>query len=425
MENNFEIIIVGAGAAGLMAAMQLTAMGKKVLVLEARNRIGGRIHTIQSRGLFLEAGAEFIHGDLPLTLDLLKQGKIKYYKTKGTMRRSKKGKWIDDEFIENWDGLLDQMGKLKTDLPFADFLQKYFVGDQNKELRYSATRYAEGFDLADINKAGTKELFKEWNNEDHDQYRIKKGYGELMDYLYKKCMHAGCVILTGKTVTKIKWGKNEVKIFTQHEEIYTAKKVLTTIPVSLLQHEESEGSIQFDPAINDTVQAFQQIGFGSAIKFLLHFKKEFWQNEKKNISMFLSDQQIPVWWTQLPEKNKVLTGWLGGPGAEKLSAGTDDEILQSALKSLSVVFDIGVKDLSKQLISVHIFKWQKEKFSNGAYAYPLVKSKDAIKKLKKPIKETLFFAGEALYTGNAPGTVEAALVSGKEIASKILNSLKK
>lgn len=425
MKNNFEIIIIGAGAAGLMAAAELSNAGKKVLILEARTRIGGRIHTIKSDGLFLETGAEFIHGDLPLTIDLLKEGKIKYKKTIGKMRRSKKGKWVDDEPAENWNELFRQAEKLKTDLTLADFLQKNFSGKKNKELRFSVTRYAEGFDLADINKASTKELFKEWNNEDHHQYRIKKGYAELMKYLQKKSVDNGCILLKEKTVTKIEWKKNEVKIFTNQHENFTAKKVLITIPVPLMQDEKLEGLIKFDPAIGESAQAFQQIGFGSVLKILLHFKKAFWQNKKKNVSFILSDQQIPTWWSQLPEKNKILTGWLGGPDAEKLSSLNDDEILQIALKSLSEIFNVSVKDLHTQIISSHIFKWHKEKFSNGAYSYPLPKIISAIKKLNKPIEETIFFAGEALYTGNAPGTVEAALETGKKTASKILKSFKK
>ena len=224
MENNFEIIIIGAGASGLMAAKTLSAEGKKVLILEARNRIGGRIHTIKKDKLFLESGAEFVHGDLPVTLGLLKEANIKYIKTAGKMYRSRKGKWIDEEPVDNWDDLLSQMKKLKTDLPFADFLQKYFGDDMHKEMRYSATRYAEGFDLADINKASTKELFKEWNNEDHHQYRIKNGYHLLMEYLLKKCMDAGCIISTDNQVKKIEWKKNEVKIFTKKIKSMFRKK---------------------------------------------------------------------------------------------------------------------------------------------------------------------------------------------------------
>ncbi len=425
MENNYEVIIVGAGASGLIAAYEIAAAGKKVLILEARNRIGGRAHTIKSGELFLEAGAEFVHGDLPVTLGLLDEAKIKYHKIKGKMRRSENGRWVDDEFIENWDELIEKMGNLKNDLPFAVFLEKYFSGDNNSELRSSATRYAQGFDLVDTNKASTKELYKEWRNEDENQYRIKKGYAELMNYLYKKIVKRGGVILTDKMVKEVEWKKNKVNILSNTNEKFTAKKLLITIPVSLMQNKNLNGSINCKPAINETVNTFQQIGFGAVIKILLEFKEAFWQNKKRNISMILSEQKIPTWWAQLPEKNNLLTGWLGGPNAEEYSELNDNEILHIALKSLSVIFNLSIENLQEQLNAAYIFKWHTEPFSNGAYTYPMPGSKEARKKLNEPVDDTLFFAGEGLYNGNAPGTVEAALISGKKTASKILNSLKK
>jgi len=104
-----DVLIIGAGAAGLMAAYRLSASGKKVIVLEARNHTGGRIHTISHESFFkhAELGAEFIHGDLPVTLNLLKEADIKYSPAGGEMVRYEKGQFLGDGgFIENWDLLL-------------------------------------------------------------------------------------------------------------------------------------------------------------------------------------------------------------------------------------------------------------------------------------------------------------------------------
>src|SRR6478672_12122470 len=94
-----DILIIGAGASGLMAAKELSAKGKKVIIIEARNRPGGRINTISEKyfSLPIEAGAEFIHGNLPLTLQLLKENNIPYAKMAGSMLRKKEGKWQDTE----------------------------------------------------------------------------------------------------------------------------------------------------------------------------------------------------------------------------------------------------------------------------------------------------------------------------------------
>ncbi len=84
---DIDILIIGAGAAGLMAAYTLSNAGKKVAILEARNRAGGRIHTLENASFFkhAELGAEFVHGNLPITLRLLKKAGIRYYPAWGEM----------------------------------------------------------------------------------------------------------------------------------------------------------------------------------------------------------------------------------------------------------------------------------------------------------------------------------------------------
>src|ERR1700676_840803 len=98
--NNTDILIIGAGAAGLMAASTLAKAGKKVIVLEARDRCGGRIHTLNHQSFFknAELGAEFVHGDLPVTLDLLKQAGIPYYSANAEMWRYKNGHFDNEGF---------------------------------------------------------------------------------------------------------------------------------------------------------------------------------------------------------------------------------------------------------------------------------------------------------------------------------------
>ena len=189
MNGDYDVIIIGAGAAGLMAASELSDAGKRVLVAEARRRIGGRIHTIQNRQTLIEAGAEFVHGELPLTLALLKEGGIGYHPISGEMQQIKNGRPVEEEHaVQGWDRLMQEMEKLKKDIVFSDFLQLHFKGEEFKELRNSATGFAQGFDLADISKASTMELYEEWKNEDHEQYRIDGGYIKLIEYLSEKCI---------------------------------------------------------------------------------------------------------------------------------------------------------------------------------------------------------------------------------------------
>src|SRR5687767_6233678 len=104
-----SLLIVGAGASGLMAAAELI-QDYQVSVLEASDRPGGRILSIREDGIVVEVGAEFVHGNLPLTLNLLKEAGIQTVKVEGEMYRSRKGKFLEvEEMTEGWEGLLEKM----------------------------------------------------------------------------------------------------------------------------------------------------------------------------------------------------------------------------------------------------------------------------------------------------------------------------
>jgi monoamine oxidase len=413
-----DILIVGAGASGLMAAKELSAKGKKVIIIEARNRAGGRINTLPARRFSqpTEAGAEFIHGKLTLTMQLLKENNIPYTKVAGSMLRQKEGKWQNtEEEIEGWDEMTEQMNKLDEDMTLTAYLNTFFSGEKYARLRQSAIQYAQGFDVADENNASVLAFRKEWEYEEVEQYRIPGGYMELIDALTSICLNQHCEIHFSEVVNKIVWDKNKVEVTTEGDSRFSAEKIMITIPISILQQ---EGSIAFEPTISDKVNAAKQIGFGGVIKVLIGFEKAFWQDIQKDALFIFSEEQIPTWWTQYPAKNNLLTGWLGGPKVLQLQNASPEEILNTALHSLQNIFNIQLPSVT----AWHVANWQKEPYSLGAYSYNTIHSKKAKAILKEPVANTIYFAGEATYTGDAQGTVEAALVSGKEAAEQILSS---
>lgn len=432
-----DILIIGAGAAGLMAAYRLSASGKKVIVLEARNHTGGRIHTISHESFFkhAEVGAEFIHGNLPVTLNLLKEANIKYRAAGGEMVRYDKGKFIDHEgFIENWDLLLKKLNELEHDTDIANFLQIYFPGDEYNGLRDGVSKFVAGYDTADPKKVSAFALRNEWNNEDDNaQHRLEDGYCSMINYLANKCKDNDGSIYLNSEVTQINWKQKIVKIITVAGEVYAAEKVIIALPLGVLQADRNEkGAIEFHPPIKEQNQALNSIGFGAIIKFLLEFKDAFWENSDtkelagkslKNMAFLISDENIPTWWTQYPKHSTLLTGWLGGPRAEEKKENTKDELLQQALQSLSNIFKLTVDELKAKLIASSIMNWTAEPFTRGSYSYDTVAAPEARQILDAGINNTIFFAGEYLYEGPAMGTVEAALTSGQNVAKKILNTL--
>jgi len=422
MKIHSDIIIIGAGACGLMAAKELSATGKKITVLEAGSQAGGRIHTLQNNGFIqpVETGAEFIHGNLPVTLQLLKEAHIGYTKTSGDMLRNMDGKWQEtDEQIEGWDELMNKMSGLTEDIPFTRFLNKFFKDETYSELRQSALQYAQGFDAVNPDEASTFSLRNEWQHEEEDTYRINGGYIKLINYLLSCCKQQDCTIIFDAAVTKIEWQRGEVNITMHTGETISAKQVIITVPVGVLQNKNLEAYIRFLPALPQIEKAAQEIGYGNVIKILLQFSTLFWQNCKDAL-FFFSDQKISTWWTQHPSDYPMLTGWIAGKKTDEFNGLNEDDILQSAIQSIAGIFNKNSEEIKQLVTASHIVNWKNKTYAVGAYSYNKVGSEEAKKILNEPIEHTIFFAGEALYSGASGGTVEAALVQGLEAASKAI-----
>jgi monoamine oxidase len=414
-----NIIVIGAGAAGLMAAYQLSKAGKKVTVLEARKRVGGRIHTIANTPFSkpVELGAEFIHGNLPVTLSLLKEAGIHYSGAGFEM-------W---HYREGWDTFLEKLNALERDIPMRDFLEENFSGEQFARMRKQIKDYISGYDTADIKDAAAFSLRNEWNHENPDaQYRVDEGYSAMTQYLADKIFEADNEIFLDTIAKEVYWGNDTVKIVTENGKIFEAPKAIIALPLGVLQApDDAEGAITFYPPIPHYQKAMHNIGFGAVIKIVLEFDSAFWEDnaveaDLSEMAFLLSDEDVPTYWTQSPERSPLLTGWLGGPPAYQYKDAPKEVLLQKTLASLATIFNSDAETLKYRLVAWEVANWTTDPFTLGSYAYDTIKSQNARSILAQPISDMLYFAGEYLYDGSAMGTVEAALTSGKNVAEKLL-----
>jgi monoamine oxidase len=445
----YDVLIVGAGAAGLAAARQLAAAGKRVVIVEARDRIGGRIFTApQAPGdaapIPIELGAEFIHGLPRSTWELVRESRLATYELDG----------------ETWcfeDGLLHPCGEehrqpfeVLTQMPawlaaqpagsdatFAEYLKR---ADIDAALGERASAYVEGFNAADRNVIGVAALTRQQRAENEIQadriFRICKGYSALPRFLADQFLHSGGSILCGRPVRTIRWSRGTVCVggldAGNRAFELTARQAVITLPLGVLQ----AGAVQFDPPPMDLIAQAARMAMGPVLRQTLFFDAPFWDEPllrsagkratQGNLSFLFARAETPAtWWTVQPDATPLLTAWAAGPKAVALAnkvtlTGESRTLLDEALNVLSRIFGLETAVVKKRLRSWHTHDWQGDEYSRGAYSYAPAGALDASLRMTQPVAQTLYFAGEHTDIEGHWGTVHAAFNSGSRAADQIL-----
>ena len=417
-----HIIVVGAGAAGLMAARELARAGKRVTILEARDRCGGRILPLPAEefGYAAEGGAEFIHGEAPVTHGLLREAGLSVVRMAGARWRAEDGTFARNDLAQpGADRLREALSALTADMTVTAFLKQRFAGPEHSELRQTFVRMVEGYDAADPNRASILAVRDEWMSSGRSMAsRIVGGYGALIDFLAAECRKLGATIHLGAVVTAIETADRRTAVHCAGGATHVGDLAILTVPLALLPE------LTLPPSVRGKAAAAADIGFGNVIKYLLRFKSRWWTSGRghdlSDLSFLRTGGTVPVWWTQHPAEHPVLTGWLAGPGSKRMAHLSEGELIEAGVASLAAAFGFPPQQVAGDLVAGRAIDWSRDPFARGGYSYATPETRAARSRLESAAADGVLFSGEALYAGEDMGIVEAALASGRETARTIL-----
>jgi monoamine oxidase len=234
----------------------------------------------------------------------------------------------------------------------------------------------------------------------------------------------GATIRLGMAVREVRWQRGRVRVRASGEagqETWEADKVIITVPVWLL--DGSRGRIRFAPGLDSRRRALERIGIGAVQKFLLTFRRPFWESIPPFddlLMLFAIDQPVPTWWTPRPRKDAHLVGWVGGPSAERMGRLSPEARLERALGSLASGLGIPRRVVEEDLTGWWHHDWLKDPWSRGAYSYIRTGGLEVWRSLARPLDDTLFFAGEGTAAHGFNATIEGAIATGWRAAREVL-----
>ena len=397
-----DVLVIGAGAAGLAAAAELARAGRSVLVIEARDRIGGRCLTRRLPGVPapVELGAEFIHGRPEATIALLKRANVAAVDSTRTQRVAVAG------VLKPVNIFAEAQRVARAELKGRDVSFRTFLARRRlpKLTRTLATMMVQGFDAADPARASAREILEEWSGGGLgiSQPRPQGGYGPLLEFLAREIP-----IQLQTMVREVRWKRGSVELrgtFRGEPWSAWAPRAVITVPIGVLPS-----------LVGEKRAALAKLESGPVIRVAMAFREAFWEKDHPGVAFFHSpNAPFPTFWTPLPMHAPLLTCWAGGPKASRLTGSSEKTLLKHALASVRSV--LGNTD---EPLAYLMHDWQADPFARGGYSYVKVGGTGAREELAAPLAETLFFAGEATDTEQS-GTVGGALASGLRAAREVI-----
>jgi monoamine oxidase len=417
-----DTIVIGAGAAGLAAARELHDAGRDVIVLEARDRLGGRTWTDYDIAPHpVEFGAEFIHGENVLTWRYLERFGLTTNDQWSVLnvRGYADGRMIEyPQFVMSpamrivlAGGAISMSAGADERMTLLDAARAW-AADQGITLtpdewrlwsNYAASNYA-----GDCDQIGAAAFHEPTFDGDGARlnFRIIEGYSELMRKLAEPLD-----VRLASPVTRIEWSLEGVRVVAG-AETYEARRAIITLPLAVLQ----AGDVVFDPPLPaDKLHAASGLGAGATMKIILRFDERFWPD---NLTLLFTSLDTQFWWRPgrlRDDEAPVLTAFVGGSAVARFRALGDDAPF-AATHELEAMF--GVK-LESRLQASRVIDWPADPYARMSYSYLPPGGTGLRASLATPVAGTLFFAGEAT-NAVRPSCVHGAFESGVRAAGEVM-----
>ncbi|WP_416446284.1 flavin monoamine oxidase family protein [Leucobacter sp. HNU] len=433
MSTHLDTIVIGAGISGLSAAAELRRAGRSVVVLEARDRIGGRVHTEREDGRVTDLGASWIHGidgsevyaeteaagmpTVEFTMGSYQAGgrPVAYYGPDGVrLSDAAADAFIADvaEFDRALGGVIAAAAPATSyatavDTALADLGWEADRAERVREYLHHRSEEQYGADADDLDAHGLDD-----DAVDGDEVVFPHGYDELATHLAR-----GLDVRLEHPVAGIDWSADGVVVTTVDGAEFAAATAVLTVPVGVLR----SGDLRIEPPLPETnAAALAGLTMNAFEKVFLRFDRKFWDD---GVYAVRRQGAAGAWWhswydlTALHGTPTLLT-FAAGSCAREIRDWDDERIADSVLASLREIFGDAVPEPQH----VRITRWQDDPYSRGSYAYMTVGSTpEDHERLAEPIGGVLHIAGETTWQED-PATVTAAMASGRRAAERILRT---
>lgn len=413
-----SILIVGAGMAGLSAARSLADAGWPVRLIEARDRIGGRIYTNRDWGMPLEFGASWVHGttDNPL-MELARQAQAQLVPTDyygwAKLAVDPRLRPLDYD-KKSWRTFVHRAryqvdgGSLGAAVNAAADSDELTDSDRAQLTFYLTTEIEDEY-AASANQLSAN-TFDEGDYTGGDQSVVTSGYDALPKLLAK-----GLDISLNTPVTAIVRRENSV-VVRAGARSFEGPAAIVTVPLGVLKSR----AIAFDPPLPDGhAHAVQALGFGVLSKSFFRFERRTWKAENAFYLYLSADGGVWSQWFTLPSAaGPIVLAFNAGDRGRSMEASSPGDLMTSALP---IARQLLGDDISP--VEVRTSTWSADPYAGGSYSFHAPGSGlDDRRRLQEPVSDRLYLAGEAVGVKN-PSTVAGALVSGRYAAGQLMHRL--